>query len=335
MSIKRLSNPQIFVSPSEPSSPKVNDVWVDSDEEFESGGGVTDHGALTGLGDDDHTQYHNDTRGDTRYYTKSQVDTSLSGKANSTHTHAQSDITNLSTSLAGKANTGHTHPTTDLTATGGTSTSFLRKDNTWATPTDTNTTYTEITEAEITPGTATTERSVSGRRAKYIQDTTPQRFYAQTSAPSDLTALWYDTDDTSSTVLTNSDTVDGYHASATRTASTIPVLGSDSYMPANSVSATSIDFSTLFNTQVQVQSSSGSVTIASTGAVASTTVSFSKTFSGAPVVFVQSNSANATAIRTVFSATSISSTGFTLNAMNTVGTGSVGYSWVAIYTTSN
>lgn len=32
-----------------------------------SGLGVTDHGALTGLGDDDHTQYHNDARGDLRY----------------------------------------------------------------------------------------------------------------------------------------------------------------------------------------------------------------------------------------------------------------------------
>lgn len=31
------------------------------------GGGVTDHGALTGLSDDDHGQYHNDTRGDARY----------------------------------------------------------------------------------------------------------------------------------------------------------------------------------------------------------------------------------------------------------------------------
>lgn len=30
-------------------------------------GGVTDHGALTGLSDDDHGQYHNDARGDARY----------------------------------------------------------------------------------------------------------------------------------------------------------------------------------------------------------------------------------------------------------------------------
>lgn len=37
------------------------------------GGGVTDHGALTGLADDDHSQYHNDTRGDARYYTKAQA----------------------------------------------------------------------------------------------------------------------------------------------------------------------------------------------------------------------------------------------------------------------
>jgi hypothetical protein len=47
------------------------------------GGGVTDHGALTGLGDDDHTQYHTDARGDARY--------SLT-----THSHS-----NASTTVAG------------------------------------------------------------------------------------------------------------------------------------------------------------------------------------------------------------------------------------------
>jgi hypothetical protein len=31
------------------------------------GGGSSDHGALSGLADDDHSQYHNDTRGDARY----------------------------------------------------------------------------------------------------------------------------------------------------------------------------------------------------------------------------------------------------------------------------
>jgi hypothetical protein len=33
-----------------------------------------DHGSFAGLVGDDHTQYHNDTRGDVRYYTKAQID---------------------------------------------------------------------------------------------------------------------------------------------------------------------------------------------------------------------------------------------------------------------
>jgi hypothetical protein len=49
--------------------------WVDP-----SGGGtgVTDHGELTGLSDDDHSQYHNDARGDARYYTQAEVDDLIS-----------------------------------------------------------------------------------------------------------------------------------------------------------------------------------------------------------------------------------------------------------------
>ena len=47
--------------------------------------GVTDHGLLTGLADDDHPQYLNDSRGDTRYYTKIVADTTF---AASTHDHA-------------------------------------------------------------------------------------------------------------------------------------------------------------------------------------------------------------------------------------------------------
>lgn len=39
------------------------------------GGGVTDHGALTGLGDDDHTQYLTQARAATYHYTKAQTDT--------------------------------------------------------------------------------------------------------------------------------------------------------------------------------------------------------------------------------------------------------------------
>lgn len=49
-------------------------------------GGATDHGALTGLADDDHTQYHNDARGDARY--------SPLG-----HTHSTGDITGFSEAI--------------------------------------------------------------------------------------------------------------------------------------------------------------------------------------------------------------------------------------------
>lgn len=47
---------------------------------FEStgGGGTTDHGLLAGLTDDDHPQYHDDTRGDARYYTQAQIDSQQS-----------------------------------------------------------------------------------------------------------------------------------------------------------------------------------------------------------------------------------------------------------------
>lgn len=42
------------------------------------GGGTSDHGALVGLGDDDHPQYHNEERGDLRYW---QLSTDLATQA--------------------------------------------------------------------------------------------------------------------------------------------------------------------------------------------------------------------------------------------------------------
>lgn len=108
-----------------------NTEWVDA-----GSGGVTDHGALTGLGDDDHSQYHNDARGDARYYTKTQLDsgqldtryftesevtTALSGKADTSHTHSIANVTGLQTALDGKQASGsyaaatHTHVISDVT----------------------------------------------------------------------------------------------------------------------------------------------------------------------------------------------------------------------------
>src|SRR5690606_18637376 len=76
-----------------------------------SGGGATDHGGLSGLGDDDHPQYLTQGRGDGRYYTKEQAAqlianaVSAAAPANrdrSNHTGFQSisTITNLESRLA-------------------------------------------------------------------------------------------------------------------------------------------------------------------------------------------------------------------------------------------
>lgn len=51
---------------------------------FETGGGggtpSSDHGALTGLADDDHAQYHTNARGDARYYTQAQVASAIAAQ---------------------------------------------------------------------------------------------------------------------------------------------------------------------------------------------------------------------------------------------------------------
>lgn len=46
---------------------------------------------------------------DDRYYTESEIDSKLSGKANSSHTHTIANITNLQSTLDGKASSNHTH----------------------------------------------------------------------------------------------------------------------------------------------------------------------------------------------------------------------------------
>lgn len=48
---------------------------------------VISHSDLANLGFDDHLQYHNDTRGDIRYYRKSEVDALVNSKADLNHTH--------------------------------------------------------------------------------------------------------------------------------------------------------------------------------------------------------------------------------------------------------
>lgn len=71
------------------------------------------HGELQQLGDDDHPQYHNDVRGDVRYWTKVLADERF---APLLHGHAQADIAGLTAALAGKASSVHTHQFADLPA---------------------------------------------------------------------------------------------------------------------------------------------------------------------------------------------------------------------------
>lgn len=68
-------------------------------------------------------------------------------------------------SVAGKTG-AVTIGASDLTATGISTSKYLRGDNTWQTPP--NTTYAEISSAEITSGTASTARAISGRRSQEI-----------------------------------------------------------------------------------------------------------------------------------------------------------------------
>lgn len=128
---------------------------------------------------------------DDRYYTETETDTLLNGKAASSHTHG--NITNAG-AIGTTANLVIQTTTSGvLTAkTAGTTSQYLRGDGSWATPPDTNTTYSEITTAEVDAGTGTTLRSISGQRVKYIQDNT-LRFQAGTTAPTNTKLLWIDT----------------------------------------------------------------------------------------------------------------------------------------------
>jgi hypothetical protein len=57
------------------------------------GGGVTDHGALTGLADDDHTQYHNNARGDARYSLLAHNHSGVYSPVG--HSHTASDVSDF------------------------------------------------------------------------------------------------------------------------------------------------------------------------------------------------------------------------------------------------
>jgi len=79
---------------------------------------VVDHGSLTGLTDDDHTQYLNTTRGDARYYTQTQLN---AGQMDSRY-YTEAEISTISGNIVSQIPTSYYHSGgTDVTvADGGT-----------------------------------------------------------------------------------------------------------------------------------------------------------------------------------------------------------------------
>jgi len=83
----------------------INDTQI-IDKKYvddEISGLTTDHGELIGLGDDDHPQYHNDTRGDARYYTQTQLD---NGQLDSRY-YTETEVDNWTTNHTAAGSTDH------------------------------------------------------------------------------------------------------------------------------------------------------------------------------------------------------------------------------------
>ncbi|WP_417449526.1 hypothetical protein [Kordiimonas sp.] len=100
------------LAPSDGQSP----VWNAEAGEFRfailAAGGVVDHGALMGLTDDDHPQYHTDARADARYYLKATADSLFCLKADAdTLYYRKADI---DTALAAKADASALDGTVDF-----------------------------------------------------------------------------------------------------------------------------------------------------------------------------------------------------------------------------
>lgn len=117
--------------------------------------------------DEDDMASNSATKIPTQQSVKAYVDSGLATKANVGHNHDDryDTKTEITSKLSGKADVGHTHTVSDVDASGtASSTTYLRGDGTWATPT--NTTYSAMTQAEMEAGTATSSRSITAQRLK-------------------------------------------------------------------------------------------------------------------------------------------------------------------------
>lgn len=123
----------------------------DADVTLGSGGGGTDHGALTGLADDDHAQYHNDARGDARYSvlahnhsgvydpagSAAAAQAAAVQRANHTGTQLASTVSDFSTAADARIAAASINALTDVTVTAPSPGQVLKYDGAaWINDTD-------------------------------------------------------------------------------------------------------------------------------------------------------------------------------------------------------
>lgn len=159
-------------------------------------GGVSDHGGLTGLTDDDHTQYHTDARGDARYYTQAQVD-ALTWAADdiASGTFADARISESSVTQHQAALSITESQISDLGSYLTAETNDLTAAVTWANVPDINITESSVTQHEA--ALSITESQISDL-GTYLTDITGQSITALSDVftsmtPSDGDVLTYDT----------------------------------------------------------------------------------------------------------------------------------------------
>ena len=145
-------------------------------------------------------------------YTKAQIDAMMSEAGNgdmlkATYDTNNSGVVDVAESVAWDnvtskptefMPTAHTHTLSNITDNGnlavintnGSTNNYLRGDGSWVTPP--NTTYAEISTAEIDTGTASALRTITGRRIKYAIDNA-SKYHVGTTAPTNTNLFWVDT----------------------------------------------------------------------------------------------------------------------------------------------
>ena len=169
--------------------------------------GVTDHGLLTGLADDDHTQYHNNTRGDARYLQLS------GGTVDNLNVGSASGAATGQVKAAGSYTSGVNQ--LDLAATWNNATGVFRA------------IYANITNTASASGSRLLDLAVGGT-SKFSVDVSGKVFHQAIGARVYHNANQSIANDTNTIVTFNSERFDsdGFHSTTSNTSRlTVPYTG--------------------------------------------------------------------------------------------------------------